>query len=58
MKRYLCLIGGIHNAPGSRIAGDEIIAHTAAEALAEATRLHGLASVPPGSTAVAIHHHR
>lgn len=58
MKRYLCLLGGIHDSPGSRIAGDEIIAPTAATALDEAARLHGLASVPPGSTAVAITHNR
>lgn len=58
MKRYLCLIGGIHDVPNSRIAGDEIIAPTAAAALNEAARLHGLTSVPPGSTAMAINHHR
>lgn len=58
MKRFLCLLAGIHNHPGSRIAGDEIIANTADQALTEAAHLHGLVSVPPGSTAVAIHHPR
>lgn len=56
MKRYLCLLVGIHDSRGSRAAGDEIMAPTPAAALAEAARLHGLAEAPPGSTAMAITH--
>ncbi len=58
MKRYLCLIAGIHDTGASRCAGDEILAPTATAALDEAARLHGLTAVPPGSTAVPINYQR